>query len=308
MVQPVVGLYFSDEPPTRTPAILRLGSQGIDIAPGDAAYTINDSYVLPVDVELYAVQPHAHYRARDVRGDRDASGRHDAIADSHRRMGLPLAARLSLRAAAVLPNGTRLSMEYRYDNSIGTRAIRIGRRGACFGDSASVDEMGDLWFQFVPSSARDLEPLRTEAQRKMTIEDTIGYETMLRVTPEDFELHDDVALLYLGIGPASEAAIRHFRRSAELRPALVSAHFNLATALSVAVTSTTRSPNTSARFEIDPRHASAHNNLGTVLSAIGRPFTALHHFQQAVLLDPSNAQAQSNFARELAHVMLLVIP
>ena len=33
----VIGLYFSKEPPTRTPAILRLGSQGIDIPPGDGA-------------------------------------------------------------------------------------------------------------------------------------------------------------------------------------------------------------------------------------------------------------------------------
>jgi hypothetical protein len=29
---------------------------------------IRDSYELPVDVELLAVQPHAHYRAREIRG------------------------------------------------------------------------------------------------------------------------------------------------------------------------------------------------------------------------------------------------
>ena len=52
----------------RTPTILRLGSQGIDIPPGESRYVIRDSYVLPVDVELLAVQPHAHYRAREIRG------------------------------------------------------------------------------------------------------------------------------------------------------------------------------------------------------------------------------------------------
>ena len=40
----------------------------LNIPAGDAHYTIADSYVLPVDVEVLAVQPHAHYRARDVRG------------------------------------------------------------------------------------------------------------------------------------------------------------------------------------------------------------------------------------------------
>ncbi len=65
-VAPTVGFYFSDEPATRTPAMLRLGRQNIDIPAGDGAYTITDSYTLPVDVEVQAVQPHAHYRAHDV--------------------------------------------------------------------------------------------------------------------------------------------------------------------------------------------------------------------------------------------------
>ena len=34
----------------------------------------------------------------------------------------------------------------------------------------------------------------------MTAEDIVGYETMLRANPEDAELHDDVALLYLALG------------------------------------------------------------------------------------------------------------
>ena len=41
ILKPSIGLYFSHEPPARTPAILRLGRQDIDIAPGDAAYRID---------------------------------------------------------------------------------------------------------------------------------------------------------------------------------------------------------------------------------------------------------------------------
>ena len=67
-VMPEIGLYFSTQAPTHTPSILRLGSQGIDIPPGESHYVIRDAYVLPVDVQLLAVQPHAHYRAREIRG------------------------------------------------------------------------------------------------------------------------------------------------------------------------------------------------------------------------------------------------
>ena len=49
--------------------MLRLGRQDIDIPAGDAGYIVTDRYTLPVDVEVQAVQPHAHYRARDVRGE-----------------------------------------------------------------------------------------------------------------------------------------------------------------------------------------------------------------------------------------------
>ena len=66
LVSPSIGLYFSDEPPERTPAIFRLGRQNIDISPGDSQYEVEDSFVLPVDVEVQALQPHAHHRAREV--------------------------------------------------------------------------------------------------------------------------------------------------------------------------------------------------------------------------------------------------
>ena len=79
--QPSIGLYFSDAAPTRTPAMLRLGRQNIDIPAGEPRYTITDSYVLPVDVEVQA-RPAARALPR-ARGPRrgDAARRHDAAAD-----------------------------------------------------------------------------------------------------------------------------------------------------------------------------------------------------------------------------------
>src|SRR5207253_1302122 len=67
-VQPSIGLWFSDDPPERVPGMLRLGRQGIDIPAGASDFIVTDSFTLPVDVEVQAVQPHAHYRAHAVRG------------------------------------------------------------------------------------------------------------------------------------------------------------------------------------------------------------------------------------------------
>src|SRR5262249_46031703 len=65
--QPSIGLYFTADPPEGTPTMLGLGRQSIDIPAGDAAYAVTDSFTLPVAVEVQAVQPHAHYRARQIK-------------------------------------------------------------------------------------------------------------------------------------------------------------------------------------------------------------------------------------------------
>src|SRR5438094_362952 len=63
-LQVSVGFYFTDEAPSRTPLGLRLGSETIDIPPGARDYVVADRYVLPVDADVLAVQPHAHNLAR----------------------------------------------------------------------------------------------------------------------------------------------------------------------------------------------------------------------------------------------------
>ena len=62
-----VGLFFTDERPTRTGYMLRLGRQDIDIAAGRRDYVNADTYTLPVDVDALAVQPHAHFLAKEAR-------------------------------------------------------------------------------------------------------------------------------------------------------------------------------------------------------------------------------------------------
>ena len=54
-VQPMIGLFFSDTPPTRTPISVKLEAQGIAIPAGDSNYVVEDSYVLPVDVDAVSI-------------------------------------------------------------------------------------------------------------------------------------------------------------------------------------------------------------------------------------------------------------
>jgi mono/diheme cytochrome c family protein len=64
--QTEIGLYFTDEKPTVDGNILILGSKDIDIAPGDSAYRVSDTFKLPVDVTVESIWAHMHLIGKDV--------------------------------------------------------------------------------------------------------------------------------------------------------------------------------------------------------------------------------------------------
>ena len=286
-VLPEIGFYFSSKPPISTPTILRIGSQGIDIPPGESNYVIRDSYELPVEVQLLAIQPHAHYRAREIRGTArlpDGTSRlvmhikdWDFRWQHVYRPETPLA----------LPTGTRLLMEYTYDNSADNPRNPQLPPARVYWGQRSRDEMGDLWFQLLAATEADRVQLQAEVTRKMTAEDIIGYETMLKVTPNDPELRDDLAMLYLARGMVNNA-VRNFEISASLKPDSPAAHFNLGTALAQAGRFTAAVESFRKALALRPDYAVAHGNLGRVLLAQGRVAEAIAHLEQAEKLDPRN--------------------
>ena len=294
-VSPSIGLYFGDAAPTRTPAMLRLGRQNLDIPAGDANYIVTDAYTLPVDVELEAIQPHAHYRARDVRGEA-------TLPDGSKKPLIDIAD-WDFRWQHVyrfvtpmpLPRGTRVSMRYSYDNSAANARnpqrppvrARWGQR--------SAEEMGDLWLQVLPRNERDLETLSRDFRPKVAAEDVKGYEVEIEKHPGDVGLHDDVALLYLELGK-SDGAIAHFTASVALKPQSAAAHYNLGTALTVARRLDEAAAEYRQALRIDPAYANAHNNLGNVLLSQKQYDAAIQEFTEVVRLQPESAAAAKNLA------------
>ena len=298
-VAPSIGLYFGDTAPTRTPAMLRLGRQDIDIPAGDSHYTVTDAYTLPVDVEVEAVQPHAHYRARDVRGEAtlpDGSTRRLIdIADWDFRWQHVYRFATPMR----LPKGTRVSMRYTYDNSeTNARNPQRPPARARWGQR-SAEEMGDLWLQVLPRDEHDLDLLSRDFRPKVAAEDVKGYESEIEKHPTDAALHDDVALLDLELGRKDEA-IAHFKASLALKPQSAVAHYNLGTALTVARRLDEAAAAYREALRIDPAYANAHNNLGNVLLAQRQFDAAIREFEEVVRLQPDSASARSNLAAAYA--------
>ena len=190
-------------------------------------------------------------------------------------------------------------MEYSYDNSASNVRNPELPPARVFWGQRSKDEMGDLWFQLVASNDADRARLQAEITAKMTGEDIVGYETMLKVTPNDAELHDDVALLYLGLGFAANA-VRHFQAAVMLKPESAAAHFNLGTAQAQAGRFDDAIRSLRDALMRRPDYALAHGNLGRVLLVKGEHGEALTHFQEAVRLEPNNPQNLLGLSEALA--------
>jgi tetratricopeptide (TPR) repeat protein len=298
-VQVSVGFFFTDTAPTRVPLGLRLGSETIDIAAGDREYTIADQFVLPADVELLAVQPHAHNLARRMEASAtlpDGATRPlIAIADwdfrwqDVYRYVTPMA----------LPKGTTIAMRYAYDNSAANaRNPHQPPARVVWGQNTS-DEMGDLWLQIVPRAPADFATLERDVRRKTLAEDLAAYTKLLDGDPNNALRHDAVGDLLLQAGRFDEAIMR-YRRSLDLNPTSASTHYNLGYALSARGRRDEAIAQFNEALTIDPDYAQAHNNLGALLQITGRLDEALAHYQRAVALRADNVDAVTNLGQLLS--------
>ncbi|MEQ1910728.1 MAG: hypothetical protein ABMA15_18050, partial [Vicinamibacterales bacterium] len=183
LVDASLALYFSDQPPSRVPVMIRLNRQDLDIPGGAAAYDATDSYTLPVDVRLYVIQPHAHYLARTVTGSaRTPDGRTVSLLripqwDFHWQDAY------RYREPVLLSAGTHLTMTFSFDNSSANRANPESPPRRVIWGQRSTDEMADLWLQVVPVHDTDRDRLIADVRRKIIPQHIAGYRKMLEVDP-----------------------------------------------------------------------------------------------------------------------------
>ena len=293
LIQPSIGLYFTEDAPTRTPVMLRLSNQHIDIPADATSYVATDSFVLPVDVEVLAVQPHAHYLARDVSGSATLPDGRTETLISIRDWDLRWQHVYRYQTPVPLPKGTTVHMRYRYDNSAANRRNPTSPPLRVQWGQESRQEMGDLWLQVVTNAPADRELLDRAFRAKWMATDVVGLESLIQRDPNRVSLRDDIAVLYMELKRPADA-VRHFEAALKLKPGTAPAHFNYGTALAAAGRLEEAVTQYQRALVLRPGYAIAHNNLGTALLQLGRPQPALAAFREAARVDPNLAEAHLN--------------
>jgi mono/diheme cytochrome c family protein len=301
-LQGTLGLYFSKEPPTHTPTLVRLTRQNLDIAPGQARYPVIDSVTLPVDVDVHTVQPHAHYLAREVKGFANLPDGTQRPLIYIRDWNFDWQGVYRYARPVRLPAGTTIRMEYVYDNSAGNpRNPHSPPQRVTYGQR-TTDEMAELWLQVTTRTAPDRTRLTSYMQAHVFREEIVGHEKMLEAEPHNTALHNGVALLQAAVGNLDGAA-GHFAEALSANPDSPSAHYNVGMTLLLRGRHDEAAEYFVKALSLDPNYAQGHDGLGQVRQRQGNTKEALQHFREAVRLAPGNADARqhlSDLERELA--------
>ena len=151
--QSSVGFFFGDAP-TKGRSVVLLGTQSIDIAPGDAHYMVKTSTTLPSDAELIGITPHAHYICKDMKINAHLPDGTVTPLIWIKDWDFNWQSAYTYASPVRLPKGTRIDLEYTYDNSENNpRNPAHPPVHVAYGEQ-TTDEMGLAFLSFAfPTSA-----------------------------------------------------------------------------------------------------------------------------------------------------------
>ena len=297
-VQPMIAFYFTDQPPTNAAFRINLNCLRIDIPAGAKDYAVEDSYTLPVDVNLIGVGPHAHYLGKRLEGyaQLPEGTRKDLILikdwdfnwQGEFRYAKPI----------FLPKGATLVMRWTYDNSAENernpnhppQRVRYG--------SQTTNEMAELWYQVLP---------RYASERRLFEQDfyahlgrlVIDYnESLLKENPNDAEAHTKAGRAKLHFGRVSEA-LYHFQNAIKTDPNYDKAYYELG----FIYLRQNKLPEAQQAFEnvvrLNPDDYEAQGSLGVIYLRKGELDQAENCFNAALRINPTDKIASKNLARVL---------
>jgi hypothetical protein len=171
-----IGIYFADAAPERrlyslqVPALFGFGAN-IDIPPGERNYTIQDSMTVPVDVNAFSINAHAHYLAREMKATATLPDGTTQPLLWIQNWDFNWQDRYTYKTPLTLPKGTRIDVKIVYDNSADNdRNPSVPPKRVQWGEQ-SFDEMGSVILAVQCAHKEDEPALQRAlaAQRRATI-------------------------------------------------------------------------------------------------------------------------------------------
>jgi tetratricopeptide (TPR) repeat protein len=287
--RPSIGLYFTNHPQTKFPLVLQLeDDEALDIPPGDSDFAISDDFRLPMDVDVLAVYPHAHYLGKLLEA-------YATLPDGRRQWLIRIPdwdpnwqAVFEYRAPVFLPKGSVVSMRYHYDNSAANVRNPNHPPKRVRGGNQSTDEMGHLWLQVLPRGVGDRRRELQEAYFRHRVDRD----------PNSFEDNFNLGVVMLSRLNAS-GAVAPLSAAIRIRPQRADAHNFLGVALATAGRTSDAIDQFQAALRVQPDYPGARFNLANSLVKAGRLEEAITDYRQVVAALPNDVVPKLRLAEAL---------
>ena len=289
IINPEIGLYFTDRPQTKFPMLLQLEHDGmIDIPPGEKDFLVTDEMKVTTDLNVLAVYPHAHYLGKLMEG-------YATLPDGTKKWlvripdwDLSWQGVYRLKSPLFLPAGTVVSMRFHYDNSAENPRNPSNPPREVKGGNQAIDEMSHLWLQVLPAQGGDQ---RAKLQESLV-------RQRLEKYPDDFSANYTMGDLLLTQGNAPAAA-EHFEKASKADPNSALA----ATEWGIALFSSQKLPEAEAQFkralEINPAYTDARYDLASVEASGAKWEAAANDFRKAMEERPEDSRARQHLGEVL---------
>jgi len=321
-IQPSIGIYFTDQPATLHPMLLQMQNDAaLDIPAGEKNFVVTDELILPIDVDLLAIYPHAHYLGKDMQATALLPDGSSKTLIHIKRWDLNWQAVYRYAEPIFLPKDTVVKMRYVYDNSEDNTANPNHPPARVLGGNRSTDEMAHLWLQVLPKNAstQQIDPrmVLQEAWARHEVEKAPGvfeahynlaemlqargvldeavvqFEAAVAIRPQDAVANNALGGALLANGDLTQA-VERFNRALEAQPDYFDAHYNLGNALAAQGNNDGAAKQFGDAVALNPQDANAQANLGTALAQMGRLTEAKSHYEAALRIDPTNQLARDN--------------
>ena len=161
--QSSLGLNFSG-PPTKGRTSIMLFNHHLDMAPGDSHYVAKASLTLPRDVQLAGLTPHAHYLCKDMKVTATLPDGSIKPLIWIKDWDFNWQNAYLYRTPLDLPKGTRVDLEYTYDNSENNPHNPAHPPVRIHWGEQTKDEMALVFLNVVLPSRDDIRDLQREVR------------------------------------------------------------------------------------------------------------------------------------------------
>jgi tetratricopeptide (TPR) repeat protein/mono/diheme cytochrome c family protein len=295
-IQPTIGLYFTDHAATKYPMLLQLQNDGkLNIPAGEKKFVVTDELEFPVDVNLLAIYPHAHYLGKDLEAVATLPDARMKTLIHIPQWNLNWQAVYRYEQPVFIPKGTTVNMKYVYDNSDENTLNPNHPPERVRGGNRARDEMAHLWLQVLPVN---FDP--TAGDPRMALQEAMARHDILN-DPSDFAAHYNLAAMLQASGNTDEA-IAQYQSALRIRPQDPTANNSLGAILLAGGHPDRALPFFRSAVEVLPDYFDAHYNLGNALASLGDFAGATEQFEAAVRVRPADADAHANFGSALAEL------